>query len=77
VAEAIINLSGSSGFDGGDLEIQDLTITCNGGGNAMVWVEDSLDVNLSGGSTLEYYGDPDILRQDLSGGSNLKALGSH
>jgi len=76
VKEAKIDLSGSSGFDGNDLKIQYLTISCSGGGNATVWVEDSLDADLSGGSTLGYYGHPDISHQDLSGGSNLESLGS-
>ena len=56
VSEAIIDLSGSSGFDGERFRNPDLTISCSGGGDAIVWVEDSLEANLSGGSTLKYYG---------------------
>jgi len=72
-----IELSGGSSFDGEDLESRETVVSCSGGGNAILWVEETLSANLSGGSSLHYYGHPEILDQNLSGGSDLKSLGDH
>ncbi|MCJ7700786.1 MAG: DUF2807 domain-containing protein [Anaerolineales bacterium] len=70
-----INLSGGSSFNGQDLESQEITFTCSGGGRSTLRVADSLQVDLSGGSWLGYYGQPQIQAQGVSGDSELESLG--
>ena len=68
----IIKLSGGSEFRGADLRTRNITI--EGNGDATVWATGTLEVDLSGGATVEYFGDPQI-SSDLSGGSEVKPLG--
>ncbi len=75
ITEGNINLSGASSFDGEGLTSKEMTFSSSGGGRSTIWVEDSLEVTLSGGASLGYYGSPDILREELSGGSDLDSLG--
>ena len=70
-----IDLSGGSNFQGDDLESQSTTISCSGGGNSKIWVTETLEVDLSGGSDLHYYGSPAVIDQNLSGDSKLESLG--
>jgi hypothetical protein len=75
VSKSRIDLSGGSIFDGQDLSSRDTVFSCSGGGGSTIWVSDTLDVDLSGGCTLRYYGQPEIVEQNLSGGSDLRSLG--
>lgn len=70
-----IDLSGGCHLNAPNLESKNITIGISGGGDATVWATDSLDVDLGGGSTVEYYGNPKV-SQTLSGGSQVKSLGS-
>lgn len=72
VGSQLIELSGGSNFDGPDL--RSLRSEVRGNGDAIIWAVESLMVDLSGGSTVEYYGNPTIDSQ-LSGGSEVKPLG--
>lgn len=72
-----VELTGGGDFNAKDMQINDLVIQITGGGSATVWVVDRLDVNLSGGSSLSYFGQPEITRQDTSGGSRIDSLGPH
>lgn len=71
IGDQQIDLSGNSTYDAADLMSQHAVVEA--GGNATIWATETLDVDLSGGSTVEYRGDPDI-RQDLSGGSQVIPL---
>jgi len=75
VSEQDINLSGGSSYKAGDLESEHTAFSASGGGNSTVWVTGTLSVDLSGGSSLGYYGRPQILDQNLSRGSDLDSLG--
>jgi hypothetical protein len=75
VTTADIGLSGASQFDGKEMASQEMKFKASGGGHSIIWVEDSLVVTLSGGSSIGYYGAPEILDQQLSGGSDLDSLG--
>jgi len=77
VTRQTITLSGGSGYQAGDLESQHTDLSSSGGGDATVWVNERLAVDLSGDSDLEYYGRPEISDQSLSGDSELDALGEH
>lgn len=70
-----IDLSGGCHLNAPELESKRVMIGISGGGGAIVWATDSLDVDLGGGSTVEYYGNPNV-SQTLSGGSQVKSLGS-
>jgi hypothetical protein len=76
VADQDINLSGGSDYEAGDLESKYATINSSGGGDSIVWVVEKLDVDISGGGNLEYYGNPQIY-SSTSGGSNVTSLGEH
>jgi hypothetical protein len=75
VTTADIDLRGASQFDGKEMASQEMKFNASGGGHSIIWVEDSLMVTLSGGSSIGYYGAPKILDQQLSGGSDLDSLG--
>lgn len=70
-----IDLGGGSSFEGPDLLSQNTIFSCSGGGKSFIWVEETLEANLSGGCFLRYYGQPEIVEQTLSGGSELISLG--
>lgn len=74
VTEQDISTSGGSGYRAGDLESERVKIEMSGGGVATVWVNESLEANLSGGVRAEYYGRP-LITEELSGGSKLVSLG--
>ena len=77
IKDGDINLSGGSSFDAGDLESQEMDFSSSGGGDSTIWVTHTLQVDLSGGSSLRYYGQPEDFQQNLSGGSVVKAMGEH
>ncbi|MHA2429081.1 MAG: GIN domain-containing protein [Candidatus Hermodarchaeia archaeon] len=70
-----IDLSGGSNFDGKELDSKEMVFSSSGGGHSTIWVEESLEVTLSGGASVGYYGSPGIIREELSGGSSLDSLG--
>ncbi len=69
-----LSLDGGASLQAGDLQSQTARIEMSGGGTSVIWVTESLDATLSGGSNVEYYGRPRIT-QDLSGGSKLISRG--
>jgi hypothetical protein len=74
-SNSVIELSGGGDFQGGDLKTEEMIVSCSGGGNIQAWVLHQLDADLSGGSSLTYFGDPQTINQNPSGGSSIKALG--
>ena len=66
-----IDASGGSRVYLSDFICNDADIQFSGGSNGAVYVEGTLDANLSGGSHLTYYGDPDLGDIDTSGGSTI------
>ena len=74
VIEQTISLSGGVDYQAGDLESQETDVRMTGGGRATVWVNESLEADLSGGAQLDYFGRPQVSQQ-LSGGSRLESRG--
>ncbi len=66
------DLSGSSDIKDYDLEIQNLRIDLSGASEAFLSVSESIDIEASGASTLNYKGDASITHKDLSGASEIK-----
>jgi hypothetical protein len=75
VVEQEVDLSGGSTYKAADLESEVTLFSASGGGDSTVWVTEALNVQLSGGSGLGYYGDPQIFNPSLSGGSEIAPLG--
>jgi hypothetical protein len=66
--------SGGSNIDLRDLQVQNASVDLSGGSQAKVNASGRLDVNLSGGSQLQYRGNPTMGSQDISGGSRISPL---
>lgn len=75
VTEQKVDLSGAGAYQAGDLESETASVTLSGLGNATVWVTGSLDAELSGAGSLEYYGNPQVSQND-TGLGNIKSLGA-
>jgi hypothetical protein len=73
-AEQSVNVSGGGRYQASQLESNSAQVSLSGGAGGTVWVKGSLDAILSGGSILEYYGEPPVAEQ-LSGGSRIQYLG--
>lgn len=66
-----VDASGGSRVNLSNLICNDADINFSGGSNGSVHVEGILDANLSGGSQLTYYGDPELGDISTSGGSAI------
>jgi hypothetical protein len=73
-AEQVVRVSGGGRYHAGEVESNTTLINLSGGAGGTVWVKKSLNATLSGGSILEYYGDPQVTEQ-LSGGSRIQNIG--
>jgi len=66
------NLSGSSDIRDYDLMVERLNIDMSGASEAFLSVSESIDIEASGASELNYKGDATIGHKDLSGASEIK-----
>ena len=69
-----LSVDGSGGSDVHfrNFPVENADIRLSGGGTATVNVSGTLNVDLSGGSSLIYLGDPQLGEIDLSGGSTIR-----
>ena len=67
-----LEASGASEMDLGDFTVNDAYIDFSGASDASLDFNGRLDVDLSGGSTIEYSGSPTMGEINLSGGSEIK-----
>lgn len=67
-----MDVSGASNASLSDFMMQDASVTISGGSRASITVNGKLNVNLSGGSTLQYAGNPTMGNVDVTGGSTLQ-----
>jgi hypothetical protein len=72
-AQSII-IEGAGNYQAGDLETNVTDIEISGLGNGTVWATTTLDVTISGGGSLAYYGNPEVTK-DISGLSRINNLG--
>lgn len=75
VTEQDVTLSGAGAYQAGDLESETARVNLSGLGNATVWVTGTLDAELSGAGSLEYYGNPQVTEND-TGLGNIVSLGA-
>ena len=68
----VVDGSGGSDVHFRNFPVENADIRLSGGGKATVNVSGSLNVDLSGGSSLIYQGDPRLGEIDLSGGSTIR-----
>lgn len=66
------DLSGSSDIKDYDLAVQNLRIDLSGASEAFMSVSESIDIEATGASVLNYKGDASITHKDLSGASEIK-----
>ena len=69
-----LNFSGAGFFNAENLKANSATLTINGTGTATVWVADQLDVNISGGGYVKYYGNPQVTK-NVSGLGKIEKAG--
>jgi hypothetical protein len=68
-------VSGASRVEAPSLRSRTVTATVSGASDALLRVRDSLVVTASGGSSVEYYGDP-VVVSEVSSGSTVRRVGS-
>jgi hypothetical protein len=61
-----VNITGKGDFYGADLESQQAKVNISGLGKARLWVHKTLDANISGIGTIEYFGTP-VVHQKNTG----------
>jgi hypothetical protein len=68
---ATIRTSGGSDLDARDLRVKDAELRASGGADMAITVLETLDARASGAADITYYGDPEVLDSDASGGSDI------
>ena len=76
VREQKIELSGASNYQAGNLESESARVDVSGASEITLWVRKDLNAQLSGASSLRYYGSPEHSQCDTSGASHIKQLGA-
>ena len=74
VANQELDLKGTGDYDAPDLESQTASVGVTGTGSVVLWVLDSLDVEIVGISKVSYYGSPNVT-QNITGTGGLTSLG--
>jgi len=69
-----LDLKGTGNYDAPDLESQTADVGVTGTGSVVLWVLDSLDVEIVGISKVSYYGNPNVT-QSITGTGGLTSLG--
>ena len=65
---------GTGDYDGSDLESKTAKVEAVGTGSVVIWVLDSLDVEITGTSEVSYYGSPNVT-QNITATGSLTSLG--
>jgi len=72
-----IDISGVGSYEAGDLRSNQAQINLSGAGSAVVWVEDTLYVNVSGVGSVSYFGTNPQVDQNISGLGSVNSKGQH
>ncbi len=67
-------IDGAGNYKAEDLKTESTSIEINGIGNAIVWAIDTLEINIDGGGTVNYYGTPSVT-QDINGLGDINNRG--
>lgn len=68
-----LEINGASNFNGSDFKSKNAVVAIAGASKADIWVEESLNAEVSGASKLKYKGLPKII-SDVSGFSSIKPI---
>lgn len=68
---ATVRSSGGSDLDARELEVKNAELRASGGADLAITVVETLDARASGAADITYYGDPEVLDSDESGGSDI------
>jgi hypothetical protein len=71
-----LEASGAGKLELRGLTAQDADLSLSGGADAAVRVTGTLNVDASGGASLDYYGSPTLGKMDVSGGAQVNHAGS-
>ncbi|MDX2361473.1 MAG: DUF2807 domain-containing protein [Crocinitomicaceae bacterium] len=74
IGNATMDLSGASSVGSLSLSVDNLNIDLSGASDAVLGVNETIDIIASGASTLDYLGDAVITSTNLSGGSSVNKL---
>lgn len=74
VVKQELDLKGTGDYDAPGLEYQTANVGVTGTGDVVIWVLDTLDVEIAGISKVSYYGSPDVT-QNITGTGGLTSLG--
>ena len=77
VDEQEVNISGVGSYEAGDLRSDKASILLTGAGSAVVWVESTLDVNVTGVGSVSYFGENPKVTQNVSGLGSINSKGTH
>ena len=69
-----LDISGAGEFQAPDFQVQSARLSLSGAGRAELWVEESLNIDISGVGSVRYYGSPSLMQQ-TSGASSVVRLG--
>jgi hypothetical protein len=69
----IIEISGSGNYEGANLESDVALVDLSGLGSSKLWVNESLDVTISGAGSVHYAGEPEV-SSDISGVGRLEII---
>jgi hypothetical protein len=69
-----LELKGTGNYNAPDLESQIAGVSVTGTGGVVIWVLDSLDVEITGVTKVSYYGNPEVT-QSITGTGSLTSLG--
>ena len=72
-----VDISGVGSYEAGDLRSNDAEVQLTGAGSAVIWAEDSLDVNVTGIGSVSYFGENPKLTENVSGVGSVNSKGSH
>jgi hypothetical protein len=72
-----VAISGVGSYEAGDLYSNEAEILLTGAGSAVVWVENSLDVEVTGVGSVAYFGDNPDVYQNVSGLGSVNSKGEH
>jgi hypothetical protein len=67
-------VSGASKLDALEFRVSDMNIEVTGVSSAKLFVEKNIEVDISGGSSVEYKGSPVIKKTDISSISSFKKI---
>lgn len=71
VKDLLVSVSGSANISTTELVSENAVINISGSAYAKINVVKSLNINISGSGTVEYFGNPEVVNQNISGSGSI------